>query len=133
MSEAELEEAYSAAMRKNDPAAHSDLIDEAIACLSDTRIDNRIKSYLVATLEKHMRTISKTRGRKAETNFIRDEMIACVIENLQYEFGFNPTKNESKKARASGCSIVASVLREGGLDLKERAVETIWRRRTLWP
>jgi hypothetical protein len=129
MSEAELEEAYSAAMHKNDPAAHSDLVDEAIACLSD----ERVKSYLVEILERHMRRISKARGRKGETNFIRNEMIVSVIENLQHDFGFNPTRGEGSKTRASGCSVVAGVLREGGLNRTERAVETIWRRRTLWP
>jgi hypothetical protein len=131
MSEAEIEQTYLAATRKNDPKAHRALINEAITYLRGPDLINR---YAVEALGKHMMMISKKRGPKAEKNFIRDAMIVCVIEDLQYEFGLNPTRNREEKTRESGCSIVASVLTENGLDhLTEQAVAKIWQHRPSWP
>jgi hypothetical protein len=138
MPEAELEETYLAATRKNDLKAHCALINEAIAYLSNPgfklpnkHIGDLIANYAAEALEKYRMLISKKRGLKAEKNFIRDKMIAYVIEGLQYQFELAPTRNREEKAHESGCSIVAGVLAEGGLPLTEQAVEKIWQRREL--
>jgi hypothetical protein len=147
MSAAKLEKAYAAAIRDNDPKAHRDLINEAIARLGrlpNTRANDLVRRYTVAALEKYLMLIFKKRGRKAEMNFVRNEMIVSAVENLQQEFDIKPTRGwerkptgerDEERAHGSGCSIVASVLAEGGLSppLTEQAVEKLWQRRAVWP
>jgi hypothetical protein len=136
MSEAKLRETYSRAIRKKDLKAHSALTNEAIACLLDPRskLPALIETYVVEALEKHMMALSNKRGVKSERNFIRDGLITDEIERLEYDFDLKPTRNRAQgKVRESGCSVVASVLAEGGLHLTEQAVEKIWQHRILWP
>lgn len=143
MPEAEVEEIYLRAIRNNDIKAHCKLINEIIAYLidsglklSDGRIKDVIEDYTIEALEKYRISILKKRGRKTEKNCVRDAIIAGLVEELNYHFEINPTRNrekKEKKERESACSIVAGVLREGGLPVTEQAVEKIWQRRMLWP
>jgi hypothetical protein len=115
----------------HDAAAELTMIDEAIRYLHDpglklpsNRIEVLIQEFAVGVLEDRRRQVTAKRGRKPDVNFLRDHYIATVIKGV-CAFGFYPTRNEATKSE-SGCSIIARVLADGGLDLKEDAVEKIW-------
>jgi hypothetical protein len=70
-------------------------------------------------------------GRAAATN--RDLLILMMVQHVVTSFSLSPTRSPGSEG-PSGCSVVADVLPEVGLDLTESGVVDIWRRRrTIFP
>jgi hypothetical protein len=133
LSEDDLERTYLNIGR--DVEAERVVIDEAIKYLHEPglklrtdRIEVIITELIIGILEDRRRRSSAKRGGNADVNSLRDRHIVKVIEGV-CEYGFKPTKNrEPAKPRHSGCSIVTEVLANGGLKIKEQAVEKIWQK-----
>lgn len=123
--------------RLSDEAARGDvkascvLLDAAIDDLDDriTLRPSMLKQHAIMALQRSRIAMSSKRGRKSVTNFTRDWLIANWVKELQ-RFGFKPTRNREERKRESGCSVIAAVLSESGLNLSEEAVSKIWRRRS---
>jgi hypothetical protein len=68
-------------------------------------------------------------ARKKSDNLLRDFAITCVVGDVCGRFGLLPTRQmASKKARLSGCRVVARALAEEGLAISELAVIGVWTR-----
>jgi hypothetical protein len=73
--------------------------------------------------------VKRRRGRCANPD--RDYWITAAIEEVIAR-GFEPTRNrEATEAPFSACAIVAEVLKQMGIKLSERGVETIWAKREM--
>jgi hypothetical protein len=131
LAEDDLERTY----LKGDKEATRTLIDEAIKYLHEPglklasdRIEVLIKEFVVGVLEDKRRDIARKRGRKVEINTLRNRFIVHVVKGV-CTYGFEPTRNEASRNHESGCSIVAAVLAERGLNLTEGAIAKIWEKR----
>ena len=129
-SESELRLMCHAATIGNDAQAACDLLELAGDLLMEDRaLPNPLQKYVFLLIQDHVAKLRKKRGRKGETNFGRDWFIATTVHRLQ-DFGFRPTRNREEKRRESGCSIVAALLAERGLNMSELNIESIWKRVT---
>jgi hypothetical protein len=113
---------------------------EGIAPPTSSRIPNDIRKYLLylvtdweldpvteATRPVRRRAPSR-RERRRPANTIRDHWTVDMIAYLRDEYSIKPTRNrESRRKRDCGCSIVAKVLGELGINLTETGVEEVWR------
>jgi hypothetical protein len=95
-------------------------------------VPERLRNYLAELLILHDHGPKKRTGHK---NYLRDQFIRHSVKAV-CAHGFKPTRNEATREKTSGaaearsaCSIVQDVLKEFGVDLKEKSIEDIWRAR----
>jgi hypothetical protein len=131
---------------KNGQIGYADLIKSARAgdLDADDALRDRLMGYLVKLPENKlpaalrdwaMRTVFKRqvggrregkKGRKPSTN--RDLLICMMVQHAVTTFELPATKNRESKGPAA-CSIVAEVVCELGLNIREAAVAKIWEHR----
>ena len=91
-------------------------------------IQEPLAAYVAEFLKTGGSNRRSRRGRTRE-NAPRDTVIWFLIDNLYRERGISPTRNETRDGLDSGCSILAQVLQESGIDISEDGVQKIWQRR----
>lgn len=67
------------------------------------------------------------KGKRRRKNAVRDQYLVLMIEQIEKR-GIKATRNDASH-KPCGCSIVAQVLGELGVNLDERGVEDVWRQR----
>jgi hypothetical protein len=76
---------------------------------------------------------ARRRPRGRRRNEVRDYWITVAVHRLGEKHGVAPSRSREpaphRRQPASACAIVARVLRELGVGISERAVETIWSHR----
>ena len=74
--------------------------------------------------------VPSRRGRKPQTNSLRDTAIAWTVGKIAMSYGLKPTRSPATKEKGtieSGCSVVQKALAGLGIDMKEENVNAIWR------
>jgi hypothetical protein len=95
-------------------------------------VPDRLRDYLAEIL---LVRDYGPRKKAGHGNYLRDQYIRHAVKAV-CAHGFTPTRNEATREKTSGaaevrsaCSIVQDVLKEFGVELKEKSIENIWRGR----
>jgi hypothetical protein len=88
--------------------------------------DDRLREYVTDSLVRGVAlTQKKRRGRDASDNAWRNACITGWLIPPLMQAGFSATRNAATEDE-SACSIVSKALKRVGIDLKEKAIATVW-------
>jgi hypothetical protein len=108
------------------------LLDYAAGLLdNEKQLPRGLGMYVAHALRLHAHKLSGTPARAEETNLWRDALVEYAVHQMR-QFGFKPTRNreQKRKEKDSGCSIVTKALNRQGFNLTERTVKGIWQGRS---
>ena len=96
-----------------------------------TIADLRLRAYAAERLGGGVQiTERRSRGRSAQDNFYRDQLIAFRLIPPLLRMGFHATRGDATKDMAgkaeSACSIVCGALKRIGIHISEKRIEGIW-------
>ena len=102
----------------------------------DGRCRPQLADFLIDQLNG---LVSRQRGPKKATNFLRDCIFVSVIAEIVYWFNLRPTRNRESRSppkKPSACMIVAEAIRlelpAGANKANDRALEQVWTRVAPW-